>query len=275
MLGDSAIVLGQPEADFSRPDSLSTLLDKAFEQRRFEAVINAAAYTAVDLAESEEPRAHLINAESPGAIARWCAEHELPLVHYSTDYVFSGQGERPWREDDPVAPLGAYGRTKLAGEQAIMNTQCRAVIFRTSWVYDAYGKNFVRTMLKLGAERETLKVVSDQHGAPTYAPSLARATLQTLNQALEKPHFPTGIYHLCNSGETTWHEFATRIFEQARILGMPLKVKSVEAIPSSAYPTPAHRPLNSRLDQSKIAEVFGIRMPDWHEGLADCIKELK
>jgi dTDP-4-dehydrorhamnose reductase len=167
--------------------------------------------------------------------------------------------------------LSAYGRTKLAGERAVQAAGGPHLIFRTSWVYDATGKNFVRTMLRLGAEREQLKVVADQHGSPTYAPHLARATLAALDRARELAVFPSGIYHLCGSGETTWHEFAVRIFEQARARGLKLAVKNVEAIPTSAYPTPARRPANSRLDMSRIEQELGVLMPDWQEGLAECM----
>jgi len=275
LLGASAIALDRTTADLSTPEQLAPLLDRIHASTPLAAVVNAAAYTAVDQAEKEETLAHTINATSPGVIARWCAAHDVPLVHYSTDYVFSGAGTKPWSEEDEVAPLSAYGRTKLAGEREVTAAGGKTLIFRTSWVYDAYGKNFVRTMLHLGAERDTLRVVADQFGAPTYAPHLAHASFVALQKAVQGPVFPSGIYHLCNAGETSWHGFASRIFDRARALGISLAVKAVEAIPTSAYPTPATRPLNSRLNLDKAARVFALQLPNWVEGLEECLLTLK
>ena len=251
---DKCRALTRSEARLDHPEELATRLDRL----KPSAIINAAAYTAVDLAEKEKDSARTINALAPGVLARWCAEHDIPFIHYSTDYVFSGEGDRPWQELDPIAPLNTYGATKAEGESRIAAAGGKWLIFRTSWVYDADGKNFLNTMLRFGAERETLRVVADQHGAPTYAPHLARATLQALEKALQLPVFPSGIYHLCNSGETTWHTFAQAIFEKARALQIPLKVQSVDAISSAEFPTPARRPSNSRMDLSKIRNTFSF-----------------
>lgn len=267
LLKQRCTAVDREQADFTRPDTLADFLTSMNPA----VVINGAAYTQVDQAEQERELARLINAEAPGALARWCAAHDRPFIHYSTDYVFSGAGERPWVESDSVAPLNVYGTTKQDGERRIASAGGRWMILRTSWVFDAAGKNFLNTMLRLGAEREVLRVVEDQHGAPTYAPHLAEATIRALDAALALPSFPSGIYHLCGSGETTWHGFATAIFERARLRGVPLQVKQVEAIPSSSFPTPALRPLNSRLDTSKAASVLGVRLPDWTQGLEECL----
>ncbi len=244
------------------------------------AVINAGAYTAVDKAESDEQTAMWVNAEAPAKMAEWCAAHDVPFIHFSTDYVFNGEGDSPRTEDHSTNPLNVYGRTKLEGERQIeavaresakQGRELRYLIFRTSWVYDGQGKNFLNTMLKLGAERETLKVVSDQIGAPTYAPHLADATLQALENACSAQRFPSGIYHLCNTGETSWHGFASAIFDEARAHEISLKIREISPILSSEYPTPARRPLNSRLDCNKALEVLKVRMPDWRTGLSECM----
>ena len=260
---DDVIVLGREQADFSKPDTLPAVVEDIHP----EAVINAIAYTQVDKAEEEEPLATLINGDAPGVLANVAAKLGIPFVHYSTDYVYDGSGDQPRIETTPTAPLSAYGRSKLAGEKAVEAAGGRYLIFRTSWVYDAFGKNFLKTMLRLGAEREQLRVVADQIGAPSYAPHLALATLQ----AMAKPDFTPGIYHMCNAGETSWHGFAEAIFEEARARGMELKVQRVEPIPSSAYPTAATRPLNSRLDCGKLRDVLGVTLPDWREGLREAM----
>ena len=263
LLRDQAIALDFPEVDLSTPGKLPSILD------RFpcDAVINAAAYTQVDRAEREEDLARAINGEAPGVLAKECCDRDIPFIHYSTDYVFSGEGTRPWREEDPVSPLSAYGRTKLLGEKKVAEAGGKWLVFRTSWVYDAKGKNFLNTMLRLAGERDQLRVVSDQRGAPTYAPHLAAATLQALESASALPEFPSGSYHLCNAGETGWNEFAREIFESA---GKSVKV---EAIFSADYPTPARRPLNSRLDTGKAKKILGVALPDWREGLRECMRE--
>lgn len=263
VLGARAVYVGRDEADFSQPETLR----EAFERVKPSAVINAVAYTQVDKAESEEALAHTVNAEAPALVAELCAAKGIPFVHYSTDYVFAGQGETPFAEDTLTAPLNAYGRTKRAGEEAVMATGGKHLIFRTSWVYDAVGKNFLTTMLRLGSEREELNIVSDQIGAPSYAPHLAEATVQVLEKAQQMQTFPSSIYHLCNAGKTSWHGFAEAIFTEAQGRGMPLQVKRCVPIPASSYPAPAARPHNSRLSCAKLTRTFGITMPDWEEGV--------
>jgi dTDP-4-dehydrorhamnose reductase len=269
-LGESAIGFDRDGADLSRPESLVERLDA----HRPSSVINAAAYTQVDRAESEQALAMTVNGESPGIIARWCAARDVPFIHYSTDYVFDGSGSEPWDEDAPVAPLSVYGASKLAGEQGIAGAGGRWLVIRTSWVYDAVGRNFVTTMLRLMRERSELSVVADQHGAPTYAPHLTSATISALSAALAMPAFPRGIYHLCNAGETTWHGFASAIAESARARGMELAVERINAITSAEYPVPATRPKNSRLNTNKARRVLGVALPDWRQGLVECIEML-
>lgn len=253
-------------ADFGEPDTLTTLLDKLQPQW----VINAAAYTAVDKAEGDADAAFSANAQSPGMIAQWCAAHGVPLVHYSTDYVFDGQGNAPYQVDQPTAPLGIYGQSKLAGEQAIREAGGRHLIFRTAWVYASHGQNFLHTMLRVGAEREELRVVADQVGTPTPAALIAQVTVQVLQQEGQA----SGTWHLTAKGETSWHGFAEEIFTQATAAGLLAKAPKVLPIASSEYPTPAKRPTYSRLDTSSLERDFGIDLPDWRRGLAQVIGEL-
>ena len=233
-------------------------------------IVNPAAYTAVDKAESEPERAHAVNAVAPGVLAEEAARLGALLVHYSTDYVFDGTGEAPWREDDATGPLNVYGATKLAGEQAIAAAGCRHLIFRTSWVYGARGSNFLLTMRRLMRERTELKIVADQIGAPTWCRDLAEAAAQVLAQVRGEDESRWGVYHMTNAGETSWHGFAEAIqaldeFDEtvppARLL----------PIPGSDYPTPARRPLNSRLDNDRLEQGFGLRLRDWREALALCM----
>ncbi|MEK6704358.1 MAG: dTDP-4-dehydrorhamnose reductase, partial [Bdellovibrionota bacterium] len=235
------------------------------------AIINAAAYTQVDRAEEEVESCRLINGEAPGVIAGWCAKKQIPFIHYSTDYVFSGNGDKPWREDDPVSPLSAYGQSKLLGEQTVAKAGGKWLIFRTSWIYDAKGKNFLQTMLRLAKEKDEINVVADQIGAPTYATHLAAATLRALDKALRSEPFPSGIYHLCNRGETSWHGFAEAIIASAKNSGISIRVNKVNAIQTKDYPTPARRPQNSRLCTDKAMRVFATELPDWGEGLSECM----
>ena len=246
-------------ADFSDPESVVALLDTARPTR----VINAAAYTAVDKAESEPAAAQAANAETPGAIARWCAAHDVPLVHYSTDYVFDGSGSRPYRPDDDTAPLGVYGASKLAGEEAIRAAGGRHLIFRTAWVYAAHSQNFLRTMLRVGAERDVLRVVADQIGTPTPAALIADVTAQILRA--DDPG--SGTWHLTATGETSWHGFAEAIFGGAVARGLIARAPTVEAITTADYPTPAKRPAYSRLDITTLEHDFGIALPTWQAGL--------
>lgn len=270
-LKEHGFALGSSQADFSNPEAVKALLATLPVPR---AIINAAAYTQVDKAEQEEALALTVNAETPAVLAEYAAEHNIPFIHYSTDYVFPGTGNTALKESDVIDPQNAYGRTKLQGEKNIQEIGGKWIIFRTSWVYDEKGKNFLTTMLRLGKERETLSVVCDQRGAPTYAGALAKATLAALDYAEKQPTFPSGIYHLSGNGLTTWYDFAEAIFAEARNKGMDLAIKSVEPIPSSAYPTPAKRPENSQLDCSKATKELHVTLPHWQESLKDCIGNL-
>ncbi len=253
-------------ADFGQPDSLPALLDRLQPS----VVVNAAAYTAVDRAEQEVDAAFAANAQAPGVIARWCAAHGVPLVHYSTDYVFNGQGRAPYREDEPTAPLGVYGTSKRDGEDAVRLAGGRHLIFRTAWVYASHGANFLRTMLRVGAEREQLRVVADQIGTPTPAALIADVTAQVL----QHPGQLSGTWHLTADGQTSWHGFAEAIFAEALATGVLAKVPAVEAIPSSEYPTPAKRPAWSVLDNRKLQQDFNIVLPAWQDGLKQVMAEI-
>jgi dTDP-4-dehydrorhamnose reductase len=266
-LGPRGLGLSRAEADLTDVGRVITTLDRIGPG----AVINAAAYTEVDRAEREEGLASQINGVAPGVVARFCAERAIPMVHFSTDYVFPGTGHEPWREDDPTAPLGAYGRGKLIGEQSIAAVGGQWLIFRTSWVYDANGSNFVTTMLGLGRDRAAIDVVSDQWGAPTYAPSLAGAVVRALDQARGARAFPSGIYHLCGAGACSWHEFAEEIFAQARRRGVDLRVNELVPVAAGAFGALAPRPHNSRLSTTRAAAVFGLTLPAWTDGLAECL----
>jgi dTDP-4-dehydrorhamnose reductase len=275
LYGDQTIAPSVLQLNLSVPAGIREFFDRLeAETGTPAAVINAAAYTLVDRAEAEESLADTINAASPGEMARWCASRAVPFVHYSTDYVYSGLGTRPWREDDRTAPVNAYGRTKLKGDRLVETSGAPHLILRTSWVYDAYGKNFLNTMLSLGLEHETLRVVADQVGAPSYAPHLASLTRDVLARARDMPRFPSGTYHLAPEGDVSWHDFAEAVFALARRRGLPVKVKRVEPITTAEYPTPAARPLNSRLDKTKVQRVFGITLPKWQDGLAECMEEV-
>ncbi len=243
-------------------------------------IVNAAAHTAVDKAESEPELARALNALAPGVLAREAQQLGAWLVHYSTDYVFDGNGTRSWCEADQPAPLSVYGQTKLEGEQQILASGCRHLIFRTSWVYAARGGNFAKTMLRLAREREQLSVIDDQIGAPTGADLLADITAHVLRQVLPAVghnHLAQpGIYHLAASGETSWHGYACFVLDAARKAGLDLRAGSdkVFPIPSSAYPTPARRPNNSRLDTAKLRATFGLSLPDWRHGVARMLNEI-
>ena len=242
-----------------------------------DAVINAAAYTAVDRAEDEEALAHRINADLPARLAAWCATRDALLLHYSTDYVFDGRGTRPYRVDDPTAPLGAYGRSKLAGEEAIRSSGALHLTFRTAWVYAARGQNFLRTMLRLGRERDLLRIVADQRGAPTPARWIAAASALGLQQCRQDAAWnpaTTGTFHLVAEGETHWADFARAIFADAVAAGLLERAPQVESIATSDYPTRATRPAYSRLDTARLRDTFGLRLPDWRRGVSDVIAEL-
>lgn len=235
-------------------------------------IVNATAYTAVDKAESEQDKARLVNATSIKVLAEAAEEIGAWLIHYSTDYVFDGSGDQPWREEDTTAPLNIYGQTKLEGEQAIVSTMTKYLIFRTSWVYAAKGNNFAKTMLKLAKDRESLSVINDQSGAPTGAELIADSTAHAIRVAL-KVQAVAGIYHLVASGETTWHAYATRVIAFAKAQGIELQVQAINAVPTSAFPTPAKRPANSRLNTEKFQQAFGLNLPDWTVGFERMLLE--
>lgn len=263
------IALDRQDADLSRSESLVAVLDA----HRPDWIINAAAYTAVDKAESEQGLANEINAKAPGIMAVWAGQHGAKLVHYSTDYVFDGQLDRPYLEGDATAPLNVYGATKLAGEQAILATKAQAWVFRTTWVFAAHGANFLKTMLRLGQERDALSVVNDQIGAPTSAGWIAEVTARLI-EAENTP--ATGVYHLAATGSTHWQGYAQFVLSEARRLGVSLKVspEQVAGIPSSAYPTPAQRPMNSRLNSDALMSALGLSAPDWQVDVAQVTAEL-
>ena len=250
--------LNQWCGDLSKPDQIyQTIVDIAPN-----VVVNASAYTAVDLAETEQDMANLINYVAVGKIAEACTQIKALLVHYSTDYVFDGEGTSIFNETDVLKPLNAYGQTKALGEQAIQNAQCNYLIFRTSWVFAQKGKNFLKTMLTLSQQREELSIIDDQIGAPTSAELIADVSAHAIVQTL-RDQTKIGIYHLVASGETSWFEYANYIFEQAKNLGVNLAIQQVNPIPTAAYPTPAKRPHNSRLNNQKIQHAFQIYLPDW------------
>ncbi|TAA10006.1 dTDP-4-dehydrorhamnose reductase [Pseudoxanthomonas winnipegensis] len=253
-------------ADFDRPESLPALLDRLAPT----VVVNAAAYTAVDKAEEDRDAAFRANAESPGALARWCAAHGVPLVHYSTDYVFDGRGTAPYAVDAPTAPLGVYGASKLAGEEAVRAAGGQHLIIRTAWVYASHGKNFLLTMLRVGAQRDELRVVADQIGTPTSAALIADVTAQVLRQGTEA----SGTWHLTAAGQTSWHGFAEAIFARAVASGLLPRAPQVVAIPTSEYPTPARRPAYSCLDTTSLQRDFGIDLPPWETALDSVVAEL-
>ena len=238
-------------------------------------IVNAAAHTAVDKAESEPELVGMINALAPGVLAQEARRGGAWLVQYSTDYVFDGSGERPWTESDPTGPLNVYGRTKLQGEQAIVHSGCKHLIFRTSWVYAARGGNFARTMLRLARERDSLSVVDDQIGAPTGADLLADVTAHALRRVLQHPEL-AGLYHLVADGETSWHGYASFVIEQARSAGVDIRAAAgaIQPVPTSAFPAPAARPRNSRLATNKLQGSFGLHLPHWQDGVTRMLTEI-
>ena len=262
-LGD-VVALGRDQVDLADPaacaDAISTHAPRA--------VINAAAYTAVDRVEKEEALATIINGDAPTAMAQACAELDIPLIHISTDYVFEGTGDAPWHPNDPTAPQNAYGRSKLAGEIGIRNCGAVHAILRTSWVVSAHGSNFVKTMLRLSDTRDALTVVADQIGGPTPARDIAAACLEMAKQLIADPS-KSGTYHFCGAPDVSWAEFARAIFEKAG------RAVAVTPIPTTDYPTPAKRPLNSRMECGATQQAFGIPRPDWREGLNMILQELE
>ncbi len=267
LLAPEAAFAGRERFDLADPGAGGARLRAWIMEQAPTAVINAAAYTAVDQAEADEDLASRINGQAPGAMASACAGLGIPLVHLSTDYVFDGAGETPFPPDHPPAPLNAYGRSKLAGEMAVSAAGARHAILRTSWVFSALGRNFVTTMLRLGAERDSLRIVADQIGGPTPARAIAEACLQTLDRLRDAPEL-SGTYHFAGRPATSWAGFARAIMAEA---GLACRV---EDIPSTDFPTPARRPLNSRLDCVTLA-ALGLSQPDWRAGLRDMIQEVR
>lgn len=268
------------ELDLTNAEAVNVYLEK----HQPGLILNAAAYTAVDKAESEPEQAKRLNAKLPAQLADYAAMQGIPLVHYSTDYVYPGNGEKPWQEDSLTGPLSIYGQTKLEGDDAVVSSGAKHLIFRTSWVYAARGNNFMKTMLRLGREREALNIVSDQIGAPTPARLIAQITAlactnhhspSTTHHSLFTINIPQGIYHLAPRGETSWHGFASEIFKTARGLGEELAIapEGVTGISTAEYPTPAKRPLNSRMALSKLENSLGITMPTWKSQLGLTLRE--
>ena len=266
LLAGKAEVVAPPrsEADLLVPEGLTGLVQRT----KPDVVVNAAAWTAVDRAESERESAFAANAVAPGVLARAAAEAKAFLVHYSTDYVFDGESARPWREEDPTGPLNVYGATKLEGERRVLAAGGESAILRTSWVYAPHGNNFLLTMRRLFQEREEVRVVNDQVGAPTTARHVARATLAVIDQRR------TGLFHVAAVGAVSWYGFATAIRERLAARG-PLKVKQVVPITTADYPTPARRPRYSVLDSSKFAEAYGVKAPGWEELLDETLESLE
>jgi len=258
-------------ADLEKPETLR----RAFERVRPDVIVNAAAYTDVDRAESEPERAARVNADGPRFLASEAKRLGAWLVHYSTDYVFDGGGDRPWSEDDAPAPLNVYGRTKWEGEEAVRASGCRFLLFRTQWVYSARRRNFLATVLRAAAERDSLEVVDDQTGAPTGADLVADVTAHVLRAVWAGA--PSGTYHVAARGETTWHGYARFVVECARRTGWPLRLRdhAIAPVRSDARPRPARRPLNCRLRVDRLERTFGLRMPDWRSGVERVIAELR
>ena len=265
---NSIVAAGRDQLDLAEPTRIASALNRIGP----DLIVNAAAFTAVDRAEDEKEMAFRVNAEAPGAIAQWAALRNVPVIHFSTDYVFDGQGRRPWREDDPAKPLSTYGASKLAGEEAVRSAGGPYLIVRTSWVYAARGSNFLRAIARLAQERKELRVVADQFGAPTSARVIADAVSGIIrtNRTLLANHFTaaTGVVNVATSGETTWCEFASAIVNGLKARGIALAVENVVPIATKDYPTKARRPANSRLDLTRLRRVFGIDTPKWDEALA-------
>ena len=269
----TVVATSRVECDLADPESLANAVHTA----RPDIIVNAAAYTAVDRAESDRELAFAVNTAAPGILAELAERSGAVLIHYSTDYVFDGTKSWPYREDDATNPLSVYGASKRDGEAAVRAALPQHLILRTSWVFGAHGANFLKTMLRLAHERDTLTVVSDQFGAPTSADLIAQTTARLVGAIIQaKTTVPYGIYHLSAGGETSWHGFAADLIARARALGMPVRVgnDAVRAIPTSAYPTPAKRPANSRLDTAKLRANFGLDLPPWQDGVRTVLETL-
>jgi dTDP-4-dehydrorhamnose reductase len=269
------IALGSASQDYCGDFTDLAGIAETIKAIKPDVIVNAAAHTAVDKAESEPELARTLNALAPGVLAKESKLLNALLIHYSTDYVFDGSGDKPWLESDPVAPLSVYGASKLEGEQLILASGCRHLIFRTSWVYGARGGNFAKTMLRLAGERDSLKVIDDQIGAPTGADLLADVTAHAIRAARQNPDL-SGLYHLVAGGETSWHGYASFVLDYARGAGIELKVApdAVQAVPTSAFPTPAKRPHNSRLNTEKLQNAFDLHLPHWQTGVERMLIEI-
>jgi dTDP-4-dehydrorhamnose reductase len=271
-LQDACVVFPQFNYRFFARDELDisnvSAIEKIFKKYKPEYFINTAAYTAVDKAESEQEVALLINAEAAGNLAKICDQYNSKLIHISTDYVFDGNGKKPYEEDDATSPINYYGFSKWMGEQLALENNFRTIIIRTSWVYSVYGNNFVKTMLRLMKERKELNVVNDQIGSPTYAKDIAEAILQIIAKSNETKSFPQGVYHFSNEGTISWYDFANAIREVKQFDCI------VHPIPTSQYPTPAKRPAYSVISKEKICKTFGINLKDWKQSLEECLSKL-
>jgi dTDP-4-dehydrorhamnose reductase len=263
--------VGSLAGDLAQPEALAATV----RQVAPDWIVNAAAYTAVDRAESDRDLAFAVNAQAPGVLAREAARSGCWLLHFSTDYVFDGSGVEPWREDAPTGPLNVYGHSKLAGEQAIRASGCRHLILRSSWIYSARGSNFAKTMLRLAQERDTLRVVDDQIGAPTGADLLADLSAHMIRAAQAQAEL-SGTYHAAASGQTSWHGYAAHAIAFARAAGVPIKTdpNAIEPVSSAAFPTTAKRPCNSRLDTRKLRDSLGVALPDWQPGVERMLNEV-
>lgn len=268
--GIEIVTVGRPDIDLTNPTGIA----EALKATNPDAVVSAAAYTAVDLAECEPDIAHAVNGIGAGAVAHAARQLNVPLVHLSTDYVFDGHLDRPYRETDATGPCSAYGQSKLEGERAVAAAHENHAILRTAWVYSPFGRNFARTMLKLASTREEIPVVADQRGTPTSALDIADGIMAVLRNLIANPSAPElrGIFHMTAGGDTNWADFAKIIFATSAAAGGP--AARVTAIPASAYPTPARRPANSRLDSTKLADAHGVRLPDWRQSVPICIARL-
>ena len=273
------VLLGHAELDISRVESITQALDRY----RPDVLINAAAYTAVDKAESEPDKAHLVNAIAPGLLAQACAERGIAMMHVSTDYVFDGLAQQPYAEDEPTKPVSIYGQSKLAGEQAVLAALPSAIVLRTSWVFSQFGNNFLKTMLRLGRERPELSIVADQIGGPSYAPHIAQVLLALADKLIaatrsdSQADTPAGVYHFAGQPNVSWYGFAQEIFSQAIKLGLLSHAPALTAISTKHYPTPAQRPAQSGLQQSRLNTLLGVENIErnWHEGIEKSLLALK
>lgn len=268
-LGAKAVFLGSKDADFANSEALG----HALQSHRPRLIINTSAYTRVDAAESDRELCQKVNAEALSTIGAWARAHDASVVHFSTDYVFPGTGENPWKEEDSTGPVNWYGETKLLGEKHLRSTGCHAVTFRTSWLFSEHGTNFVKTMLRLGKSSTHLNVVADQIGNPTYATDIAEF-LERILPRIEAREVE-GTFHLSNSGSTSWHQLAEYVFARAAENGHALRIKSVAPIPSAQYPTPAKRPMNGRLCPERLKRTFGCALPDWRDAVDRCLSKME